>query len=234
MQRVINFSGGRTSALMTIMEYKEGDLVLFCDTGREDNKTYKFIHDFEAHEKIPIVWLKYDGGFERLTEKRKMLPNIMMRFCTVELKVRTARRYLRSKGIKVYENLIGFRSDEQRRVNNHKEFWKTVITRFPLHEQGLDKKAVLDFWDAKEYDLEVEPILGNCDLCFLKGKNAIISILRKYPELADKWIADEDKVGATYIKGISYKELLRLSKLPYFKQQNLFEIEPAFNCACTA
>ena len=77
MKRVINFSGGRTSALMTILEYKEGDIVIFCDTGREHEKTYKFINDFEAFENIPIIRLKYEGGFEKLIEKRKALPNIM-------------------------------------------------------------------------------------------------------------------------------------------------------------
>ena len=46
MKRIINFSGGKTSAYMTIQEYKEGDLVIFCDTGREHTKTYKFINDF--------------------------------------------------------------------------------------------------------------------------------------------------------------------------------------------
>jgi 3'-phosphoadenosine 5'-phosphosulfate sulfotransferase (PAPS reductase)/FAD synthetase len=71
---------------MTILEYKQGDLVIFCDTGREHDKTYKFLNDFEAFENIPIVRLKYEGGFERLIEKRKALPNIMMRFCTIELK----------------------------------------------------------------------------------------------------------------------------------------------------
>ena len=45
MKRVINFSGGKTSALMTIMNYREGDLVIFTDTGREHPKTYKFIND---------------------------------------------------------------------------------------------------------------------------------------------------------------------------------------------
>ena len=59
MKKVINFSGGRTSAFMTIQEYKEGDLVIFCDTGREHHKTYKFINDFEANENIPIIRLKY-------------------------------------------------------------------------------------------------------------------------------------------------------------------------------
>ena len=232
--RIFNFSGGRTSAMMVKENYQSGDLVIFCDTGREHPKTYKFLNDFEAFENITIVRLTYDGGFQTLVKKRKMLPNIMMRFCTVELKIRTARRYIRSLGITQYHNFIGFRYDEQKRVSNYKEHWKTVKTYFPLNEKGITKLNVLEYWNKQPYNLETPPILGNCDLCFLKGKNAIIQILREQPELADKWIEDEKIVGATYINGISYSKLLELSKRPYFKQQDLFEIEPAYNCACTA
>lgn len=49
MVRLINFSGGKTSAYMTIKNYREGDYVVFTDTGREHPKTYKFINDFEAY-----------------------------------------------------------------------------------------------------------------------------------------------------------------------------------------
>lgn len=234
MQRVINFSGGRTSALMTILEYKPGDIVIFCDTGREHEKTYKFIHDFEAFENIPIVKLKYEGGFERLIEKKKALPNIMMRFCTVELKIKTARRYLRSLGYNGYVNFIGFRHDEPLRIKRRKKMWQKVTDVFTLNDLKITKADVIEYWNKKPYDLEIPPLLGNCDLCFLKGKNAIIQILRQNPELADRWIKDEKKIGATYINGISYEEMLKISKLPYFKQQNLFDIEPAFSCDCTA
>jgi 3'-phosphoadenosine 5'-phosphosulfate sulfotransferase (PAPS reductase)/FAD synthetase len=60
---------------MTIHEYKPGDIVLFCDTGREHEKTYKFIHDFEAHEGIPVIWLKNPIGFEGVIKKESMIPN---------------------------------------------------------------------------------------------------------------------------------------------------------------
>lgn len=231
-QRVINFSGGRTSAMMTILEYKQGDIVLFCDTGREHPKTYKFIHDFEAYEKIPVVWLKYEGGFERLIEKYQAVPNRFMRFCTKELKAKTARRYLRSLGITSYFNLIGFRADEQLRIKRNKNHWKKVINVFPLNSMGITKPDVIRFWAGKKYDLETPSILGNCTLCFQKGKNAIISIMQQYPELANEWIADEERQGNTYFKDMSMKEMLELSK-KLKKQTNLFELEPAYNCACT-
>jgi hypothetical protein len=234
MKRVFNISGGRTSALMVAENYQLGDIVVFCDTGREHPKTYKFLHDFEAFEKIPIIWLKYEGGFKRLIEKKKMVPNIAMRFCTIELKIKTARRYLRSIGMTKYENIIGFRYDEQNRIKNYKEHWKTVITSFPLNNAKISKQDVLKYWSNKSYDLETPNILGNCDLCFLKGKNAIIQILREQPELAEKWIKDEKSINATYIKNISYEKMLALSKQLYFKQIDLFNVDPAFNCACTS
>jgi len=233
MQRVINFSGGRTSALMTILEYKPGDLVIFCDTGREHEKTYKFLNDFEAFENIPIIRLVYPGGFKALIKKRKALPNVMMRFCTIELKIKTARRYLRSLGYTGYINFIGYRSDGQLRIKRRKKMWKNVTDIFTLNNLGIDKQKVKEYWLTKPYDLEIPPLLGNCDLCFLKGKNAIISILKTYPHLADKWIEDEKEIGATYIKGVSYQQMLDLSK-QLKMQADLFEIEPAFNCACTA
>jgi 3'-phosphoadenosine 5'-phosphosulfate sulfotransferase (PAPS reductase)/FAD synthetase len=90
MKRVINFSGGKTSALMTIMNYREGDIVLFADTGREHPKTYKFINDFEAYENIPVTRISYEGGFRGMLEHKKwrLIPNRVKRECTIELKIK--------------------------------------------------------------------------------------------------------------------------------------------------
>ncbi len=172
MQRVINFSGGKSSALMTILEYKTGDLVLFCDTGREHPKTYKFINDFEAHEQIPITRIAYDGGFEGMIQKEgyKTVPNRVMRFCTKHLKVMASRKYLMSKGISECTNLIGFRFDEQMRVKKYKSRWVKYGVLFPLNERQITKGQVNDYWSKKPYTLEIPHILGNCDLCFMKGK----------------------------------------------------------------
>jgi len=235
MQRVIDFSGGRTSAYMTITEYKPSDIVLFCDTGREHEKTYKFINDFEAFENIPVVRVAYPGGFERLLEKEKVIPNQWKRKCTQELKIRTARRYMRSHGFIKYEKLIGFRFDEPDRVNNHEDRWKQVITTFPLHKNKITKPMILDYWNHKPYNLQIPKILGNCTLCFMKGKNAIISILSNFPELADPWIADEqnNKNGHTYFKGITIKQMRDVAQNNLFKRYDLDKVNPDFNCACT-
>jgi hypothetical protein len=230
--RVFNFSGGKTSAYMVIHYYQPGDLVIFCDTGREHEKTYKFINDFEAFENIPIIRLKYEGGFERLIQKRKAIPNQFKRFCTIELKIKTCRRYLRSLGVLKYENFVGFRYDEPLRVKRRKQMWKQVTDRFPLYDDKIDKAQINNYWINKPYTLGIPSILGNCTLCFMKGKNAIMAILREHPELAELWIKDEQQTGHTYFKDVSIKQLLTISQNNLFSN-HLSDIQPAFDCACT-
>lgn len=248
MQRVINFSGGKTSALMTILEYKPTDLVIFCDTGREHPKTYKFINDFEAFEGIPIIRVKNieaKDPFKSMLEKRnyKILPNRMRRMCTVELKINASKRYLRSIGIRKFENYIGFRYDEHNRVKNGVQRFKNVIPKYPLYEQKITKDHVNEYWDNKQYNLEIPSILGNCDLCFLKGKSNIIAILSIYPELADKWIEDEENAkkvhgyksgtGRQYFPDITYRQMRDLAQNNLFKDYTINELEAQYSCSCT-
>ena len=205
--------------------------MIFCDTGREHEKTYKFINDFEAHEGIPVVRLEYPGGWDRLLGKRRATPNYFKRFCTEELKAKTARRYLRSLGLIRYTQCIGFRHEEKTRIEKYKEKWKKVTTIFPLDELGVDKEYVNEYWETKPYKLEIPPILGNCDGCFMKGASALMAIYKDNPEYADKWIEDEEKTGYTYLKGISHREL-RDKALLLKKDYDLEKISPQYNCVC--
>lgn len=228
------------------------DIVLFCDTGREHPKTYKFINDFEAYEGIEVHRATYTHknapgltGFDALNYHRVYLPNRVKRICTEELKIIVARKYVRPLIGMRFEQFIGFRADEPHRVNGFKPTYVQAVAKFPLYDQGITKEMVNQYWLTKSYNLEIPSILGNCDLCFLKGKNAIIRILQLYPELADKWIADEEQMTkrkkdkgydnpkAQYLPDISYRQLLNIAQ----NQKTLFELEellPAFNCSCTA
>lgn len=240
MKRIINFSGGLSSAYMTILEYNpETDYVIFCDTGREHPKTYEFINKFEESENIPIVKIGDKDSFRNYLQKTdfKQIPYRLKRSCTIELKVKTARRWARKKVGMEYQNLIGFRYDEQHRIKRYKKHWKKVETIFPLNTRQITKGLVNDYWRKKPYTLEIPHILGNCTLCFMKGKNAIINILRKYPELSKEWIEDEEKstFGHTYLSGITIKECLSIAQQPdLFSDIDLNNIEPSYNCSCTS
>ena len=243
--RVINFSGGQSSALMTILlEPTDKDIVLFTDTGREHSKTYEFIKKFEEKEKIKVHTTIYEKnglyGFNALIQHKKYLPNREKRICTEELKIKTAKRYLRFLGIQKFDNYIGFRYDEEQRVKRYESKYKKVTPVFPLYKWGITKNDVNLFWEKKDYKLEIPSILGNCTMCFLKGKNALIRIMQNYPELAQEWIKDEQLTKerfnkerfSTYIKNVTYEDLMLVAKsqLPFKELENL---QPAFNCSCT-
>jgi len=246
MIRVINFSGGKTSALMTILlKPTKDDIVLFTDTGREHKKTYKFLNDFEAFEGIKVHRASYTHwkspgltGFDALMNWKTFLPNRAKRLCTDELKVKTSRRYLRGLRVREFESYIGFRFDEKQRIDNYKNEYVNTHPKYILYDMGITSEMVDQYWLTKPYTLELPRILGNCDLCFLKGKDAIIRILQLHPELADPWIADETRSKnagfstATFIKDIRYERLLDIAK----SQKSLFDLAPilpAYNCSCT-
>ena len=63
---VISFSGGRTSAYMLwrVLDANNGlpteAKVIFCNTGKEEEATYKFVQDCQTKWNVPIVWVEYE------------------------------------------------------------------------------------------------------------------------------------------------------------------------------
>ncbi len=218
----IAFSGGRTSAFMLhqILE-ANGDLpervvVSFQNTGREMPETLDFVQECGERWGVPIVWLEYraeapffervshnsaarDGEpFEALIRKRRLLPNQQARFCTTELKIRTAKRYLRSLGWDYWTNCVGIRADEARRLMEegvkHGDRW-TIWQ--PLAHAGVSKHDVALFWRQQPFDLRLPNVngstpLGNCDGCFLKSESNVAALAREYPERHAWWERMED------------------------------------------
>jgi hypothetical protein len=210
--------------------------------------------DFEANEGIPVVKIGYKPrGFEHVEElgakdyfgeylsRRdfEAIPNMMKRFCTIELKVKVARRWARKHIGMKYHNLLGFRSDEPQRIARNKKRWDQVTQAFPLDARGINKEHVNQYWSQKPYNLEIPSILGNCTLCFMKGSANVINILRHHPELANDWIEDEKKsklkYGHTYLNGMTIEQCLKLSQAPdLFTSVDLEQLNPAYDCACSA
>ena len=62
---VISFSGGRTSAYMLwrILQSNNGlpsdAMVIFANTGKEEEATLKFVNDCSVNWNVPITWLEY-------------------------------------------------------------------------------------------------------------------------------------------------------------------------------
>jgi len=235
--------------------------VVFANTGKEAPETLDFVHEISQKWDIKIHWLEMYLGkerpiyrtkevtyetaarngepFEELLDHRKYLPNPVTRFCTSELKIKVMYRFMRKiKGYKDWFNVIGLRYDEPRRVASAMKQYNTWTNITPMNDAKHTVKDVTEFWNKQNFDLNLtnangKTPAGNCDLCFLKGMDTTISILKERPEMADWWIKQEQKFGkhsgATFRKDRpSYIKLVDISK----SQQNLFNDDDQMTCFC--
>ena len=79
-----------------------------------------------------------------------------------------------------------------------------------------------------------QTVAGNCDLCFLKGRKTLNALMKERPDLADWWIAQENRFGnesgATFRSDRPpYIELVEEAKNP--KMLDLFE-DDSMSCFC--
>lgn len=266
---VISFSGGRTSAYMLwrVLQSNNGlpdqAKAVFCNTGKEDEATLRFVHDCSVNWGIPIIWLEYRVAevpfevvtfetasrngepFSALIKKKNYLPNPVARFCTVDLKILTLERYIKSIGWAEYENMIGIRADEPRRVAkiraNPSDGRKGVSRFMPLAQVGVQKEDISQFWKSQDFDLGLPNIggvtyHGNYDLCFLKGASQLMSLIAEKPERAVWWAAQEGTISNAHIKdgGLfrkdrpSYSQMLKYSE----QQDDMFATGDDESIAC--
>lgn len=249
----ISFSGGRTSAYMLwrVLQSNGGlpaeAVVLFANTGKEDEATLRFVRDCGQQWGVDIKWLEYqaeapsyrvvtyetasrDGEpFEALVRKKRYLPNPVARFCTEELKVKAIDRYLSAQGLEA-ETMVGVRADEPRRVSKLRARGLLV----PLADAGVGQDDVQAFWRSHPFDLKltfrdgVTP-MGNCDLCFLKGPQQILGLVKDRPERAVWWARMEQAVGATFRSDrASYGQMHRFMT----DQADMFSTEGGVECFC--
>ena len=280
---LISFSGGRTSGYMLykILESYDGVLpddvhVTFANTGKEMPETLDFINDCAVNWNVNVRWLELDihderpiyrtkevtyetasrngEPFEALIKRKKMLPNVVARLCTIHMKIDVMNRFMRSHGYKEWANVIGLRYDEPKRVakqrkqnDSGKNKWTSLV---PLYDNKVMVEDVARFWENNEFDLDLpnhsgKTLAGNCDLCFLKGTRTLIKLIKEKPELADWWIEQEQKIEklnrgteyenkkvstATFNKSRSYTDLVELARLDA-KQISMFE-DDGRSCFC--
>jgi 3'-phosphoadenosine 5'-phosphosulfate sulfotransferase (PAPS reductase)/FAD synthetase len=233
---VVSFSGGRTSGMMLhhILAAHGGKLpddviVCFANTGREMPATLDFVRDCGAAWGVHIHWIEYrwaSGGptfetvshnsasrngepFEMLLRSKSMLPNSVARFCTIETKIRTQKRFLRSLGWDHWTSAVGLRADEPIRVaraldreRTKKDRWHNVC---PLATAGVTEVDVFSFWRCQPFDLRLAGAWeGNCDGCFLKGRAALSRMWQDHPERM-QWWADQEAVPRGAGRGARFR-----------------------------
>ena len=222
--------------------------VCFANTGKEREETLRFVHDCATRWGVPVRWLEwrpkvrgaapetryaevdYNSAdregvwFAELIRRKQYLPNPIIRYCTIELKIRVIRDFMLAHGHKNWTNAVGLRADEMHRVfkaiernETGKERFRTVMPMAscgPLKQYGRTELEVRRFWAAQPFDLILKPHEGNCDLCFLKGRNKRAAIIRNHSALANWWIQQEETVKcsksgrAKFRKDETYRQLV--------------------------
>ena len=260
----ISFSGGRTSAYMLwrFLQSNAGlpsdATVIFANTGREAKQTLQFVADVAREWSIPIRWAEFRAGFsfeevtfanaaregepfEQLIRDKKMyLPNAIQRFCTVELKIKTAERMLRAEGWTEWDSMLGMRADEPNRVAKIRAMpvmkeSPGVERCVPLATAGITKAHIRDFWATQSFDLALPidyngtTVDGNCDGCFLKSAHQRVSAMQRNPQMPVWWIRMEELTGGTFTKNHSYKAMANFAA----NQINIFDPDQkAIDCFC--
>lgn len=253
----ISFSGGRTSAYMLYKVLEAHDMslpndcvVCFANTGKEDEATLKFVHDCETHWNVPIVWLEYQDAketkdrwkqvtyetasrngepFEALIARKKFLPNSVMRFCTTELKIVPIAKYMASIGYDEFDTFAGIRADEPKRVAKLRN-----SLHAPLAISCITQHDVQAFWKQNNFDLGLDfrdkvTTLGNCDLCFMKGSNQVMSIIRQQPSRAIWWAKQEETINGRFCKDrAGYAEMMKFAET----QTDFFGSDETIPCFC--
>lgn len=175
--------------------------------------------------------------FEIVINHYNKLPNATNRFCTYLLKQRAITWFERINGLKNPDQVLGLRYDEPRRVHNiinkNNKYQDKLC---PLYTEKVTQETIKNFWDSSNFDLKLvarngHTILGNCDMCFLKGKKQTMDIMRSRPELSDWWIEQETRTGKTFRFDIPVVDLLKKSKQNI--NLDLFESDESLDCFCT-
>jgi hypothetical protein len=207
MKKVVSFSGGRTSAYLTIKAIQKfgGDVdIVYMDTGAEHPGTYDFIKRFAKYIKTmyrnDIVFLRTDFStplgegndyfnvgvngigpdikpFSEMIRKYGV-PYIGGMFCTDRMKLVPFTKYCNENyGKGNYETWLGIRADEPNRLRPKKGI------RYLAEISDFEKEDVIDYWSKMPFDLDIPEQLGNCVFCPKKSNLKLAAAQRDEPEL---------------------------------------------------
>ncbi len=226
----ISFSGGETSALMTRLlltkwrdKYAE-IVVLFANTGQENEATFEFVRDCDAAFGFNTIWLEASPQQGRVGTKHKVvnfntasrngepfeavidkygIPNQKFPQCTRELKLRPIKSYLRKLGWhkKSYDIAIGIRADEAARRS------KTAVQSnivYPLLDWlPTTKPQVNLFWSTQSFRLNLAGYQGNCKTCWKKSFRKLMTIMDENPaqfDFFERMERDKGLIGPEFAK----------------------------------
>lgn len=208
----------------------------FIGTLEQDAIIYTML-DLEQFLGRKITWITgptFDEviiqGVKKNGEAYKYLPNVMQRFCTVEMKVNPIKRWCHENTELPVEMRLGFRANEVSRAvkmierrkedglewdkfsvsknENGRNKWKELpyrLTRFPLIDDRIFKDKIESFWIDKPVRFAY---MNNCVGCFHRNEILLKHMSEKEPAKFN-WFAKQETDKARFKKEISYEAIKR-------------------------
>lgn len=230
MNLCISFSGGETSAFMTqylLFRQKEWGkvIVVFANTGQENEATLDFVHKCDKLYGFNTVWLEADvqpevgkktlhkvvtyetasrdgKPFEDMIKKYG-IPNTKFKNCTRELKLRPIQSFIEAINWKkrFYQTAIGIRIDEVDRCSVSAE--ENYII-YPLVDmKPTTKQDVNEYWEQRSFRLDLKSYEGNCKWCWKKSFRKHYTLIKETPDVyafPRRMEADYSTVGPEFVK----------------------------------
>lgn len=231
----ISFSGGETSGMMTqyllsttmLQGLWDEVLVLFSNTGEENEETLEFVHMCDQHFGFNTVWVEAvvhhgerkanthrivdfqtasrDGSPYEADIQKYGIPCKAFPHCTRNLKLNPMKSYLRSIGWepKSYTTAIGIRADEEHRRSKRQQEMQLF---YPfLDFLSITKPDVNQFWTTQPFRLNLMGYQGNCKWCWKKSVRKLLTIMDDDPAMFDfpeRMEALYNEVGPEFAKEV--------------------------------
>lgn len=217
MKIISSFSGGRTSAYMTIKlkEEYQNLIVLFANTSQENDASLDFVNRCDKEYNLGVIWIEAkvfhgertgtsynvvdyktacrNGSIFEDMIKKYGIPNQAYPHCTRELKLAPINSWIKKNIKENFKVAVGIRADEKDKRES-KDAKKNNIF-YPLIEELIFKYDINEFWKKQNFDLGLFDYQGNCKTCWKKSNKKLVMIAKEHPEYFDFNIEMETKYG---------------------------------------
>lgn len=201
--QVLSFGGGTQSSAMLILiemgKLPKPDIVMFSDTGSEEDFTLKHVHQvakpFVESMGIPFLVVKHEMALHDYFAKNRTIPMIGNRSCTSQFKIAPIRRAMREiVGNKrkhvLATSWLGITTDEERRrVDESDVQW--CSTSYPLlDDYRMSRNCCIALLEMHGWEVQK----SGCWLCPYKGPRHWPKLKARRPDLFAKAVEMEEAV----------------------------------------
>jgi len=205
----------------------------FVGTTEQDNIIEIMLN---LSEQIDIDWISGKPFEDVINMKGGYLPNMMVRYCTTEMKMKPIFKWWKENINEVCEMRIGFRKGEEKRqirmldklnANGNEEIkividstgkrnkWGMVEWRkpsFPLIDNNITQKEVQQYWNKNKSVKFNKGYYNNCVGCFHRNPMFLNKMAQEHPNKME-WFAkmEEENKPNTFIKDVNYKQIINFA-----------------------